>query len=144
MSFHVDEIKSQRQLDEIVDVIWAANEGVDPTHQIFFPILGSGPWGRHTAIAESKRRLWEGHKVDPASHWIYVISHETGQIVGGGQWRIYEENPIPNPTPPMVASWWPGGVGQDFASEVVRQCYAPRVELMAKPHTSTLSTSDLS
>ncbi|KAJ4287813.1 hypothetical protein N0V90_012517 [Kalmusia sp. IMI 367209] len=116
--YEVKEVDQKWQLDGIADVLWAAMDGVEPSHAIFFPTLGSEAQDRDRAIAESKNRLWKGHEMDPSSHWIYVL--EGDRIVGGCQWRIYMDNPFPDPSARVNATFWPEGTGRDFASEVAR------------------------
>ena len=55
--------------------------------------------------AECQARYMQWHKADPTSHWIYVTDTETGQIIGGTQWNIFEKNPYAVPNPPMAAYW---------------------------------------
>ena len=136
--YSVEEVSRRKDLDSIVDVIWAAMDGFDPSHQIFFPVLGTKPIDRDTAIQSSKDRTWEDHKGDPSSHWIFVREKASGLILGGCQWRIYTKNPFPNGTPHIEATWWPEGEGRRFATEVVRQCYTPRTKWMAYPHVGKL------
>ena len=54
---------------------------------------------------ECQARYIQWHKADPTSHWIYVTDTETGQIIGGTQWNIFEKNPYAVPNPPMAAYW---------------------------------------
>lgn len=123
------------EFDEITDVMWHTMDGVDPPHPIFFPTFGDGPDAKATAIAESKERIWNQHKNNPASHWIYVREESTGRVVAGCQWRIYDDNPFEEGPPTITAIWWPeGSVGRKFATEVVNQCYTPRTLWMARPH----------
>lgn len=131
----VDEVRQREELDSIIDVIWSAMDGVDPSHQIFFPVFGDSPADREEAVQRSKTRMWEEHKNDPASHWIFVRDSSSNDILGGCQWRIYTANPFPPGEKAHVeAVWWPDGEGRTFASEVVRQCYMPRTKWMARPH----------
>ena len=133
----LEEVTRREDLDGIVDVIWGAMDGFDPSHQIFFPILGDGPADREAAVLKSKDRTWEDHRSDPSSHWLFVRDKASKTILGGCQWRIYTENPFPNGTPHIEAIWWPEGEGRCFASEVVRHCYTPRTKWMACPHVGT-------
>ena len=137
MSYYIGEVTDRADLDGIVDVIWATMDGVDPSHQIFYPCFGEGPEARRAAISESKERKWNEHRSDPCSHWIYIRegNPSVGRIVGGCQWRLYTQNPFPDGTPTIVATWWPEGVGRNFANEVIRQCFTPRTMWMARPHT---------
>lgn len=132
--YTVEEVARREDLDSIVNVIWAAMDGVDPSHKVFFPVLGPEPADREVAVQSSKDRLWDDHKGDPSSHWIFVRNRSSGDVLGGCQWRIYTDNPFPNGMPKIEALWWPEGEGRRFASEVVRQCYTPRTRWMAQPH----------
>ena len=147
MSFYgVEEATKREDLDAIVDVIWAAMDGTDPSHQIFYPVFGGSDADRQTAIQTSKERMWQEHVGDPSSTWIAVRDNASGIVLGGCQWRVYTQNPFPNGTPEIEASWWPEGEGRAFASEVVKQCYTLRTLWMARPHVgrSTSSTPYLS
>lgn len=130
----VEKVDRQDHLDSIVDIIWTAMDGVDPSHRIFFPVFGDTVTDRAKAIQLSKVRIWNDHQSDPASHWIFVRDSASHEIIGGCQWRIYSKNPFPDGTPHIEALWWPDGDGRHFASEVVRQCYTPRTKWMARPH----------
>ena len=132
-----EEVTKREDLDSIVDIIWAAMDGSDPSHQVFYPVLGTKPEDRKAAIESSKDRTWEDHKSDQSSHWIFVRDVSSGDILGGCQWRIYTANPFPDGTPYIEAVWWPEGEERRFASEVVRQCYTPRTKWMAYPHVGT-------
>ena len=54
---------------------------------------------------ECLERYKQWHNADPTSHWIYVTDTETGQVIGGTQWNIYEKNPYEKPGPVMQAYW---------------------------------------
>lgn len=54
---------------------------------------------------ECQARYTQWHKADPSSHWIYVTDTESGQVIGGTQWNIFEENPYLEAKPPMAAYW---------------------------------------
>jgi len=136
MQYEVKEVDQKWQLDGIADVLWAAMDGIEPSHAIFFPTFGSGAQDRERAITESKNRLWKGHEMDPSSHWIYVLEGE--RIVGGCQWRIYTDNPFPDPRAKVNAAFWSEGTGRDFASEVASQCHAQRKAWMGRPHAGKL------
>ena len=136
--YTVEEVTRREDLDGIVDVIWAAMDGINSSHQVFFPTLGSKPADREAAIQSSKDRTWEDHKSSPSSHWIFARDNMSGDIVGGCQWRIYTENPFPNGAPHIEAEWWPVGERRRFASEVIMQCFTPRTKWMACPHVGEL------
>ncbi|KAF2800991.1 hypothetical protein K505DRAFT_291735 [Melanomma pulvis-pyrius CBS 109.77] len=135
MSYTIHQAHTKTEFDEITDVMWRTMDGADPSHGIFFPTFGDGPDAKAAAIAESKERIWNQYKYNPASHWIYVREQSTGKVVASCQWRVYDENLFQKGPPTIVAVWWPeGSVGRKFASEVVNQCYTPRTRWMARPH----------
>jgi hypothetical protein len=142
MPYTIHEAHTRQELDEIIEVMWRTMGGTDPSHPIFFPTFADTPEAKSTAITESKDRIWKQHNTDSASHWIYVREAQTGGVVGGCQWRIYDENPFAKGAPKITAVWWPEGtVGRKFASEVVNQCYTPRTRWMARPHAGILPSA---
>ena len=56
------------------------------------------------------------YKADSTSHWIYVTDTETGQIIGGTQWNIFEKNPYVETKPPMAAYWIQEGIIENTLS----------------------------
>jgi len=54
--YTVEEVTRREDLDGIVDVIWAATDGINPSHGIIYPILGSKPADREAATQWSKDR----------------------------------------------------------------------------------------
>ncbi|KAF1976184.1 hypothetical protein BU23DRAFT_551669 [Bimuria novae-zelandiae CBS 107.79] len=129
------EMKTQAEMDAIMDVIWAANyDPYDPYAQLFFPVLGFTPSAREVALAEAKSRFWNSHTSTAASNWYYVQEVTTGEVVGCAQWEIHSENPFKNGAPPMRAPWWPEGEYREFCEEIMRQVYLPRANWMRRPH----------
>lgn len=144
MHYQIREVTQRAELDGVVDVWWAAMDGVEPWHAVLFPTFGSDAHAKEDAKAKSKERLWNSHAHDSASHWIYAqeVKGDLGRIIGGCQWRLYEESPFGEGGPKrMKATWWPDGPGRMFASEVVSQCYAPRQCWMARPHAGEFTSN---
>lgn len=65
---------------------------------------------------ECQARYMQWHKADPTSHWIYVTDTETGQVIGGSQWNIFEKNPYLETNPPMAAYWIQEGNAENSVS----------------------------
>lgn len=127
--------KTKEEMDQIMDVIWAANYSpYDPFAQLFFPVLGFRPLDRETSVAESKARFWSQHMADPSSNWFYVVGGDTGNVVGCAQWQIFTSNPFPDGVPPLTAPWWPKGEHRDFCELILNQVYKPRANWMRRPH----------
>jgi hypothetical protein len=143
----IRQANTRQELDDILDVIWAANyTPYEPFVQLFFPVLGYTRAHREAAIIESKERFWSQHQADPSSHWYYAVDTITGDTVGCAQWVISESNPFAAGVPTLKAPWWPEGVCRDFCESIVNQVYKPRASWMTRPHCGewNLATLDYS
>jgi GNAT superfamily N-acetyltransferase len=133
--YNVREVTTKEELEEIMDVIWAANyTPYDPFVQLFFPVQGYTSAHRESAIAESKDRFWNQHQADPSSHWYYALDTATGKIVGCAQWVISRTNPFAEGVPKLKAPWWPEGESRRFCESIMNQVYRPRASWMTRPH----------
>lgn len=140
----VRETKTRQELDNVLDIIWAANYSpYEPFVQLFFPILGYTMAHREAAITESKERFWDHHQGDPSSHWYYVLDTVTGKPVGCAQWVISESNPFAAGTPKLTAPWWPEGECRSFCEWILNQVYRPRASWMTRPHCGKWSSFKL-
>jgi|TARA_R110002003_G_scaffold172_1_gene14085 hypothetical protein len=131
----VREANTRQELDQILDVIWAANyTPYEPFVQLFFPVLGYTSAHREAAIIESKERFWVQHHTDPSSHWYYASDTATGQTIGCAQWMVSESNPFATGVPKLTAPWWPEGECRRFCESILDQVYKPRASWMTRPH----------
>jgi hypothetical protein len=131
----VREAKTKQELDDIMDVIWAANyTPYEPFMQLFFPVLGYTTAHREAAIAESKERFWKQHEADHTSHWFYAFDTVTSRAVGCAQWVVSTSNPFAPGTPKLTAPWWPEGDYRRFCESILDQVYRPRSSWMTRPH----------
>ncbi|KAI4947816.1 hypothetical protein J4E86_008332 [Alternaria arbusti] len=131
----IREAKTKQELDEILDVIWAANyTPYEPFMQLFFPVLGYTSAHRDLAVAESKQRFWKQHQEDTSSHWFYAFDTVTNKTVGCSQWVISTVNPFAAGTPKLTAPWWPEGEYRSFCESILNQVYRPRANWMTRPH----------
>ncbi|CAN9113244.1 unnamed protein product [Alternaria alternata] len=118
----IREAKTKEELDEIINVIWAANyTPYEPFMQLFFPVLGYTTAHREAAIAESKQRIWTQHQADNASHWFYAFDTVTKKTVGCSQWVISTSNPFVAGIPKLTAPWWPEGEHRRFCESILNQ-----------------------
>ncbi|CAN9109845.1 unnamed protein product [Alternaria sp. RS040] len=118
----IREAKTKEELDEITNVIWAANyTPYEPFMQLFFPVLGYTTAHREAAIAESKQRIWTQHQADNASHWFYAFDTVTKKTVGCSQWVISTSNPFVAGIPKLTAPWWPEGEHRRFCESILNQ-----------------------
>ena len=77
------------------------------------------------------------HRADPTSHWIKVVDENTGAVVGGGRWALYEKeqgNPYEGHGGGVEASWWPEGTPRKVASGYLNEFLATSAKLMGRPH----------
>ncbi|KAI9650467.1 hypothetical protein NHQ30_000483 [Ciborinia camelliae] len=144
ITYTLHEATTRAESDAIVDLAWIAwHEPYTPAFQIFHPVFGPTIQDHEAAILADKERAWNTHLAykEGVSHWVYVVDEGNGAIIGACQWLIFTETPWPNELPKIVATWWPEGEGRDFATEFVRQCYAPRQQWMNRPHIALNQTS---
>jgi hypothetical protein len=131
----VREVVTKQELDEVLDVIWAANHTpYEPFIQLFFPVLGFTSAHRKAAVDESKERFWKQHTADPSSHWLYALDTVTGKAVACAQWVISRTNPFAQGVPKLEAPWWPEGEHRKFCESIMNQVYMPRANWMTRPH----------
>jgi hypothetical protein len=131
----VREVETKQELDEVLDVIWAANHTpYEPFIQLFFPVLGYTSAHRKAAVLESKERFWKQHTSDPSSHWLYAFDTITRKAVGCAQWVISTTNLFAEGVPRLEAPWWPEGECRKFCESILNQVYKPRASWMTRPH----------
>jgi hypothetical protein len=141
MPFRLEEITSDSDFEELVECEWISWENPPQKfHRLICPTFGDGPDARAESLRESTQRQLSWHKGDPTSHWLKVTDINTGKIIAGALWKIFETNPFENWTP-SVAYWWPEGDKRDFASQALDQASLPRRELAARPHLCMFKTS---
>lgn len=140
----VREVQTKQELDEVLDVVWAANHTpYEPFIQLFFPVLGYTSAQREAAIIESKERFWSQHTTNPSSHWLYAIDTTNGKAVGCAQWVISTTNPFATGVPKLEAPWWPEGECRKFCESILNQVYKPRASWMTRPHCGKWRSSKL-
>lgn len=131
----VREVTTKQELDEVLEVIWAANyTPYEPFIQLFFPVLGFTSAHRKAALLESKERFWKQHTTDESSHWLYAFDTATGKAVGCAQWVVSTTNPFAKGVPKLEAPWWPVGECRKFCESILTQVYKPRANWMMRPH----------
>jgi len=106
---------------------------------LFFPIKGPGPEAHALRIQESMlRQLHEHEKSSPSSRWLKVIDTETGEIAGGAQWFVFEENPYASGEGDGdgdgILDCWDEGEDREFAEALLGQFLASRMSWMQRPH----------
>ncbi|KUJ24598.1 uncharacterized protein LY89DRAFT_776679 [Mollisia scopiformis] len=98
------------------------------------PFFGFFETFKGPSLDEFCARQLEWHKGDPSSRWIYVTDEETGEVIAGTQWNIFEQNPYAKEAEPMAPYWLPEGAFKDVASQVLYQFLSNRTAKMKEPH----------
>lgn len=91
---------------------------------------------QQVTLEETTNRLLTWHQHDPTSHWLKIVDDESGKIVGGGRWALYE-NGSGNPYEghgEMEATWFEEGDRRDLASGCLNQFLGTSARLMNRPH----------
>ena len=89
---------------------------------------------RAAALSESTDRFWAWHEHDPTSHWLKVIDTESGEILGGGRWALYEKGSPYDGHGEIEASWWPEVEPRQLATKLLNDFLATSARLMNRPH----------
>lgn len=105
------------------------------------PVDGHTEDDRLASIKADADRRWTSHKSNAASHWFAVTHVPTGQVVGATEWQVYTDNPFPSGPVKLECTWFPEGETRDFVTEVINQCYYPRMNWMDRPHICSSSPS---
>lgn len=135
MGLLLQPVTSDDDFKELIECEWTAYETpYNGFKEIYCPTLGTGPNAREESMKECRERQLAEHKGDATSHWFKAVDSDSGQIVGGAQWHVYQENPYVNGMEHIEATWWPEGEGRRFASMGMDQWFGPRGKRMNKPH----------
>lgn len=130
-----EEMRVDGVFKEVVDAQWDSYENpYTRLLNLFFPIKASGPEDHTRRIQDSLiRQIHEHKKSSPSSRWLKAVDTETGEIAGGAQWYIFEENPYAAPEDEEL-TFWESGEDREFATALVVQFLAARMTWMQKPH----------
>ena len=111
---------------------------------------------RGPTLEETQERQWQWYQGTPGSQWIKVVCTGTGEVVGGAEWVVYQENPFAEPGSAMIAYWWPQGMNlrairpkgvftykmienvlHTMANQVLGAFMGQRPVRMSRPHVCT-------
>ncbi|KAI2622458.1 hypothetical protein GGR54DRAFT_64694 [Hypoxylon sp. NC1633] len=131
MPFILEEVKDEKDFDEILPVLFAAfEEPYNSLRRWFIPV--------HTtveaAIEGSKERNVKSWKQHAGIHWVKVIDTESGKVVGAAEWEIRQE--VSNePLKPINAYWHIDGSEEKvFAERLLMHLKGFMKERMTRPH----------
>lgn len=131
MPFTLEEVKDEKDFDEILPVLFAAfGEPYNSLRKWFIPV--------HTtveaAIEDSKMRNIKSWKQHDGIHWVKAVDTESGKIVGAAEWEIRQEV-SDEPLKPINASWHiEGSEEKVFAEKLLIQLKGFMKERMTRPH----------
>ncbi|KAI9707935.1 MAG: hypothetical protein M1820_004354 [Bogoriella megaspora] len=138
MPFHVEDVVSDEDFEELLEVeIAAFEQPLSPIRLIYYPVFGEGPEARSASIRECAQRAIARNRATPGSQWSKIIDDDTGKIVAASVWQFYDKDPYTGTQDPEV-SWWPRGDGKRFAQQFANALRRARVRYMAKPHAYLL------
>lgn len=136
MPLVLEEVKDERDFDEIIPMLYAAfGEPYNSLRRWFIPV--------HTtveaAIEASKERTVKSWKQHQGIHWIKVTDTDSGKIIGAGEWEIREKIDTPNePQQPINAYWHIEGSDEKaFAGKLLTSLKGFMNERMSRPHLGT-------
>nr|POE94371.1 hypothetical protein CFP56_16611 [Quercus suber] len=98
------------------------------------PVHGYTEADRLKSIKDDADRRWASFQSNPASHWFYVSHTASGQVVGATEWQVNTTNPFPKGPVQLKCTWFPEGETRDFVTNIINQCYYPRMNWMDRPH----------
>ncbi|KAF9874036.1 GNAT family [Colletotrichum karsti] len=138
MGFKLEEVKTD---EEFVPLFVAFRDGfANPDSALWRLFMGDwkphDPAAREEALREGTARLRSWHRGDPTSTWLRVVDEETGKVVAGGRWSIYEKDK-PDPYEghvPGEATWFPEGDPRRIASLLLNQFLDSAVRNANRPH----------
>ena len=140
MGFSLEEVNAT-DFNELIACEWLSYENpYQSFFRLFCPIHGEGPEARAQWLAEATARQRAWHESDPASYWQKAVETDTGRIVGGALWKIYEQNPFAVAEQHEV-SWYPADSTREFVSKALEQFDAPRVRMAQRPQVCTMISS---
>ncbi|KAI1416838.1 acyl-CoA N-acyltransferase [Hypoxylon sp. FL1857] len=114
--------------DEFKAMVAVEHEAYDKPFNGFWEML------KGFSQEEFCARQLSWHRHDPSSHWLYVTDEETGDVVGGIQWNLYETNPYAKEQPALTAYWFPEGPMRQVGDQLLLGLTTRRPRYMSKPH----------
>ncbi|KAI1770989.1 hypothetical protein F4818DRAFT_454902 [Hypoxylon cercidicola] len=133
MPLVLEEVKDEKDFDEILPVLYAAfGEPYNSLRRWFIPV--------HTtvdaAIEDAKARHIKSWKQHAGIHWVKVTDTDSGKIVGAAEWEIREQvSPPDEPQKPINAYWHiEGSEEKAFAEKLLMNLKGFMKERMTRSH----------
>ncbi|KAI0896465.1 hypothetical protein F4806DRAFT_464652 [Annulohypoxylon nitens] len=133
MTLRLEEVKDEKDFDEILPVLYAAfGEPYNSLRKWFIPV--------HTtveaAVEGSKERNVRSWKQSEGIHWLKVTDTDSGKIIGAAEWEIREQvSPPDEPQGPINAYWHTEGSEEKaFAEKLFVNLKGFMKKRMGRPH----------
>lgn len=133
--FQCLEFESDDDFKEMMPACWEAFEHPFNSYlQIVFYLKDSSLQERERSIRRATAMVMTKHarRTPNNSHWIKVIEPAYGFLVGAANWIYFERGAdldTATNSDPIVAWWWPEGIGRDYANNFLRQVDAHKYYL---------------
>ncbi|KAF2107289.1 hypothetical protein BDV96DRAFT_653881 [Lophiotrema nucula] len=118
MAFALEEVREERDYDEIVPVLYAAfGHPYNSLRKWFIPVHTT----TEAALEDFKGRLLKSWKQKPDLYWIKVTDTETGRIVGAAEWEVRKTIEEPRSEPEPLNAYWhtEGSEEKQFAEKML-------------------------
>lgn len=133
MTLRLEEVKDEKDFDEILPVLYAAfGEPYNSLRKWFIPV--------HTtveaAVEGSKERNVRSWKQSEGIHWLKVTDTDSGKIIGAAEWEIRQQvSPPDEPQGPINAYWHTEGSEEKaFAEKLFINLKGFMKKRMGRPH----------
>ena len=138
MSFHISEVTSRAEFDQVIACERAAYQ--TPQNSLFdilypFQLFSKSKNPDEAALHDLTERQWADHTGDPSSHWLKAVDTISNEIIGAALWNIYPADPcLGQAIEHFAATWWPQGELRTYATEYVKRLLEHRANAVRGPH----------
>ncbi|KAF7937061.1 hypothetical protein BELL_0092g00120 [Botrytis elliptica] len=126
------EFESEAEFKEMMKACWEAFENPFNSYlRIVYYLKDSSPQERERSIQIATESAIRHHaQRSPNSYWMKIIEPTHGKLIGAANWIYFEGiADTVNNADPVVALWWPEGIGREYANNFIRQIEAHKYYL---------------
>ncbi|KAF7914237.1 uncharacterized protein EAF01_000643 [Botrytis porri] len=126
------DFESEADFKEMMIACWEAFENPFNSYlRIVYYLKDDSPQERERSIQIATESAIRHHaQKSPNSHWMKIIEPMHGKLIGAANWIYFEGNSdTVNNANPVVALWWPEGIGREYANNFMRQIEAHKYYL---------------
>ena len=107
-------------------------------YRIIRPMFDISPEGIAQSVERYTEQMQGSQKPEEGSIWFKVVDTDSGCIVAGCWWEIFEKNPFEK-IQHSQQSAWPEGGQRDFATAAMNNVRNVRQTLFSRPHVCRCS-----